>query len=343
MYYIIQYPLYSVTIHEAVGLYSHIAENIGKQFGIRCLEVDDASDLSGWKISLDVGTILIDKTKEWVEKKIEHNIVSLYREENGSRYYVSPRNDWAVSIDENLKIKATVDNDLTAYYITKKILHQISRYENNVNKECLLHASCIVHEKKAFAFVGNKGAGKTTLLLNMLIRNKDSFCYLGNDILALDYSGNVYAMYSKIGIGTGTIDYLNRNLGTAFPILDDEKFYFELGDFLDACEVKCSDRSSLAGIFIITNSVSEELKCTALNKEDMLGLLEENLLKEGKDKELSDHPNWLFDLKNLDDNIELDKVKDYIVSNVNCYSLEYDRENSEHCKAIANLIINSKV
>jgi hypothetical protein len=339
MHFVIDYLYYKVKIQEDIGLYNHLKSGLAKQFKVYEGDNDFVENSSYWSIVFTEG--LFSEYKEFCKEKvkIEHNIFAEVYETDEYSVFLSDRGDWIIKINADNSISVEVDNDCTAYFITRKILFQISRFENNKNENVLLHSSSLVCNNKGFAFVGKKGAGKTTILMNLLLNNKNSFYYLGNDIVAIDKHKMLYAMFSKVGIGTGSLEFINKNMEKKYPILDESKYYYDMQTFYETFGLKSINAAPLTAVFIIENSSSDSFKCVKSEGLQAVDKIRSEIMQDGKHEELSDHPNWLIKSQ-VNDREEccLDDVCNEISETIPCYFLEFNMTSEEHFNKLSQFI-----
>lgn len=337
MRYTISYPQYAVNIQENVGLYKHIYLSLDKQFPISIDQLKVRNGITNWEIVFKSGLIEAYKNKCIYCKKIEHNMECFYYKCEEFSLFLSTYEDWLIKLRSNQTIYIEVDSDTTAFFVIRKILNQISRYENGIRNNVLLHSSCLVKNNKGIAFTGKKGAGKTTILMNLLLNEKCGYKYLGNDIIAVDSHLKAYAVYSKIGVGAETLANLNRQKETNISIRN-QKYYYDLGEFLEVFKISCLNSAQLSAIFILDCSHSEEFSCRLCDPEEAVMKIRDDVLQEGKHDELSDHPDWLNIRSQITEFVDVDDVSKHIVNMVPCHLIRYNLQCKEHYVNISEII-----
>lgn len=336
MQYIIDYLYYKVSFKENIGLYKKFRQNIGMHFGIS--EIHTLNKVENlWKIEIQSG--ILDQYQNVHAKKIkfEHNLEGFFYEQNDARIFISINEDWIIKfLYEQSLILIDAVNVESSYFIILKILKQISRYENYIRNHILLHASCIVKQGEGYVFMGEKSAGKTTVMVNLLKNNQDKYQYLGNDIVILDKKLTIYSIFSKVGIGAATLEFLNERRENKIPIRNANKYYYELKDFIDIFQVECTNKAELAGIFIL--SKSNIFHCDLIQTDKVEGLIKAHILLDGKDEELTDHPDWMQLMPLSNEKISLENICKEISQLIPCYNVQYRINCREDYEQIDSII-----
>lgn len=323
MQYIINYPYYNVYIRENEGLYKYLFRNLGIQFPMSETESVLETSPTSWLIEFSQGLIMKYRKKCIHHLKMEHNLDCFYCQSDEFSLYMSLTYEWIIQLFYNNTIYVEVDSAMTAYFIIRKILHQISRYENHIKKHVLLHASCLVKNNQGYVFMGEKGMGKTTVMMNLLVNFEGEYKYLGNDITVLDKQLLLYAIYSKVGIGAATIDFINQEKYNKYPIYDKNKYYYDLGEFSECFRIEYVNTARLSAIFILCNSDSETFSCSMCDPSIAAQKLCTNILLDGKHDELSDHPDWLNLRGSEFSIIDIDSICRKITEEIPCYLINY--------------------
>lgn len=107
--------------------------------------------------------------------------------------------------------KPGVSTDLLAVPILGPVLAVALHMRNKF----LLHGSAVVHDTRAYGFIGDKGAGKSTLAA-MLLKNPD-IDFLTDDLFVIDENLDVLRGYSQMKLSEDAMQYADHGLGRVRP------------------------------------------------------------------------------------------------------------------------------
>ncbi|MEL7110634.1 MAG: hypothetical protein AAGL99_15325 [Pseudomonadota bacterium] len=118
-------------------------------------------------------------------------------------------------IDGRKKIYIERKPDASSALLALPFLGPVLAVWLNVRRKFTLHGSAVLHQGRAYGFVGDKGAGKSTLA-SMLLKNP-GVEFITDDLLVITESKYVLRGYPQMKLSDEALSHSNRELGHVRP------------------------------------------------------------------------------------------------------------------------------